>query len=70
MGLFEINDTTIRDLYHRAELESNRGSVNTRNFDYLDKSLLCYAREHNCSYDEALIFAKTGKKIGRLAKFN
>lgn len=68
MGLFDIDDDKLKALYHRAELEANRGFVDTRKYPYLDKALFIYAREHDCSYDEALIFAKTGKKMGRLAK--
>jgi hypothetical protein len=68
MGLFDIDDDNLKALYHRAEQEANRGFVNTRNYPYLDKALIIYARDHDCSYDEALIFAKTGKKMGRLAK--
>ena len=68
MGLFEIDDEKLKALYHRAELEANRGFVDTRKYPYLDKALLIYAKEHDCSYDDALIFAKTGKKMGRLAK--
>lgn len=68
MGLFNIDDDVrIRDLYHRAELEANRGFFNTRDYPYLDKALYMYAKDHDCSYDDALIFAKTGKKTGRLA---
>ena len=29
--------------------------------------IIQYARENDCSYDDALILAKTGKKMGRLA---
>ena len=54
-------------LYHRAGLECNRGYMDARKYPYLDKAIFIYAREHNCSYDDALIFAKTGKKMGRLA---
>lgn len=68
MGLFDIDDDKLKALYHRAELEANRGFVDTRKYPYLDKALFIYAREHDCSYDEALIFAKTGKKMGKLAK--
>lgn len=72
MGLFEaifdIDDDKLKALYHRAWLESNRGAVNTRQYPYLDRALIQYARKYNCSYDEALIFAKTGKKLGRLAE--
>lgn len=70
MGIFDIDDDKLRALYHRAELEANRGFVDTRKYPYLDKALYIYAKEHNCSYDEALVFAKTGKKMGRLASEN
>ncbi|SNU04627.1 hypothetical protein SAMN06297422_101169 [Lachnospiraceae bacterium] len=70
MGIFDIDDDKLRALYHRAELEANRGFVDTRKYPYLDKALYIYAKEHNCSYDEALVFAKTGKKMGRLASGN
>lgn len=36
--------------------------------DWQNCELYIYAREHNCSYDDALIFAKTGKKMGKLAE--
>ncbi|MBO4374458.1 MAG: hypothetical protein J5829_05070 [Lachnospiraceae bacterium] len=68
MGLFDVDDDKLRAFYHRAELEANRGFVDTRKYPYLDKALFIYAKEHNCSYDDALIFAKTGKKMGRLAE--
>ena len=66
MGLFDITDEKLQAFYHRAWLEANRGFVDTRKYPYLDKALFIYAKEHECSYDEALIFAKTGKKMGRL----
>ena len=69
MGIFDIDDDKLRVFYHRAELEANRGFVDTRKYPYLDKALYIYAKEHNCSYDEALVFAKTGKKMGRLADY-
>ena len=68
MGLFDITDEKLRAFYHRAWLEADRGKVDTRKYPYLDKALLIYAKEHHCSYDEALIFAKTGKKLGRLSE--
>ena len=67
MGLFDYDEERIKGLYHRAWLEANRGFVDTRKYDYLDKALYMFAKENNCSYDEALILAKTGKKTGRLA---
>ena len=68
MGLFDIDDEKLRAFYHRAWQEANRGFVDTRKYQYLDKALYIYAKENNCSYDEALIFGKTGEKMGRLAK--
>ena len=66
-ALFGVDDTRLQALYHRAWLEVNRGYVDPRKFPDLDRAIIIYAREHNCSYDDALIFAKTGKKPGRLA---
>ncbi len=67
MGLFDVTDEKLQAFYHRAWLEANRGFVDPRKYPYLDKALFIYAKEHNCSYDEALILAKTGEKTGRLA---
>ena len=66
-ALFEVTDERLQALYHRAWLETNRGFVDTRKFPDLDKAIFIYAREHNCAYDDALVFAKTGKKTGKLA---
>lgn len=63
MGLFDIDDDKLRALYHRAWLEANRGFVDTRKYPYLDHAIIQYARKYGCTYDEALIFAKTGKKM-------
>lgn len=68
MGMFDIDDDKIKALYHRAWLEANRGFVETRKYPYLDRALYIYAMDHDCSYDEALIFAKTGEKMGGLAE--
>ncbi len=43
------------------------GFVDPRKHSYLEDELNAYAAEHNCSYDEALTLAMTGKKTGRLA---
>ena len=67
MGLFDITEEKLKAFYHRAWLECNRGYVDTRKYPYLDRALFLFARENNCSYDEALVLAKTGKRIGRLA---
>lgn len=66
MGIFDIDDAKLQAFYHRAWLEANWGFVDPRKYPYLDKALYVYAKEHECSYDEALIFAKTGKKMGKL----
>lgn len=63
MGIFDMTDDKIRALYHRAWLEANRGFVEFRKYPYLEHALYQYARENNCTLDEALIFAKTGKKL-------
>lgn len=68
MGLVDVDEDKIKAFYHRAWLECNRGFVDPRKYPYLDKALIQFARENGCSYDEALIFAKTGKRMGRLAK--
>ncbi len=68
MGLFDIDDDKLKAFYHRAWLEADRGFVDPRKFPYLDKALFIYAKEHDCSYDEALIFAKTDQKMGRLTE--
>ena len=68
MGLFDVDDDKLKAFYHRAWLEADRGFVDPRKYPYLDKAIYIYAKEHDCSYDEALIFAKTGEKMGRLAE--
>lgn len=65
MGIFDYDEERIQLLYHRAWLEANRGFVDTRKYPYLDKALFIYAKEHGCSYDEALVLAKTGKHMGK-----
>ena len=70
MGIFDPTEDRIKGLYHRAWLEANRGFVDPRKYPYLDHALFVFARENNCSYDEALILAKTGKRTGRLADIN
>ena len=67
MRLFEyiisVNDNQLRDYFHRAWLEANRGYVDPRKYPYLDKAIYVYARDHDCSYDDAYLFAKTGVKM-------
>ncbi len=66
MGLFDVSDAELRAFYHRAWHECNMGFVDPRRFPYLDQALMMYAKDHHCSYDDALIFAKTGEKRGSL----
>ncbi len=66
-AILSVDDTKLQAFYHRAWLEADRGYVDPRKYPYLDRAIFIYAREHECTYDEALIFAKTGKKLGRLA---
>ena len=66
MGLFEITDEKLQMFYHKAWLAANRGYVDPKKYQDLDRALFIYAKEHECSYDEALLFAKTGEKTGRL----
>ena len=63
MGLFDINDEKLQALYHRALVEANYGFVNPRKYPYLDRAIMQYSRENGCSYDQALILAKTGNKM-------
>ncbi len=62
MGLFDVDENKLQGFYHRAWLEANRGFVDPRKYPYLNKALIQYARENNCSYDYALCIAKTGRK--------
>ena len=59
--MFDV-DEELQGFYHRAWLEANRGFVDPRKYPYLHKAIYMYAREHGCTYDDALILAKTGKR--------
>lgn len=63
MGLFDVDDKKLQDYYHRAWLEANRGYVDVRKYPYLEKALYQYCREHGCTLDQAIIVAKTGKRL-------
>ncbi len=67
MGFFSSDENRLQDYYHKAWHEENMGFVDPRKHSYLEDELNAYAAEHNCSYDEALTLAMTGKKTGRLA---
>ncbi len=60
--LFGTSDTRLMDAYQRAWWEADRGYVDPYKYPYLDRELNLYAKENNCSYKDAYIFAKTGKK--------
>ena len=66
MELFDIDEKK-QVLYHRAIVELGYGFVDPRKYSYLDRALFVFAGNHHCSYDEALILAKIGKRTGRLA---
>ena len=61
-------DQVLKAAYKRAWYEANRGFVNPRDYPELNRAVQAYAIRNHCSYDEAYIFAKTGKKMGRLAE--
>ena len=63
MGIFDVNEDRIKALYKKAWYDCDRGFVNSREHPELDHALTQFARENNCSYDEAYILAKTGKKM-------
>ncbi len=62
MGLFDMDEQKIQALYHRAWVESGRGFVDPRKYPYLNKALIQYARENHCSFDEAWMLAKNGRR--------
>ena len=57
--MFEVNEEKIRDLYHRAWIESGMNQVNPRKYPYLDRALTAYARQNGCSYDQAYRTVRT-----------
>ncbi len=63
MGIFDINEDRIKALYKRAWYDCDRGFVDSRKYPELDHALNQFARENNCTYDEAYILAKTGKRL-------
>lgn len=67
-ALFSVSDSQLQALYNRAWIEADRGFVDPYDYPYLDRAIYIYAREHDCTYDDAYVFAKTGMKIGRLAE--
>ncbi len=67
MGLFDINDDRLQAMYNKAWVDEGHGFVDPRNHPELDHELMAYATYNNCSYDEALTLAMTGKRTGRLA---
>ena len=62
-AILSVDDTKLQAFYHRAWLEADRGFVDPRKYPYLDRAIFIYAREHECTYDEAYLLAKTGKKF-------
>ena len=67
MGLFDITEERLKVLYKRAWYDCGRGFVDSRKHPELDRALTHFAIQNKCSYDEAYLLAKTGKRFGRLA---
>lgn len=67
MGLFDVTEGFLQAAYKRAWYACGRGFVDSRKYPELDRALTQFAIQNNCSYDEAYLLAKTGKRFGRLA---
>ncbi len=63
MGILDVDENRIKALYKRAWYDCDRGYVDPNNCPELDHALIQFATENNCTYDEAYILAKTGKKM-------
>ena len=63
----DYENQVLKATYKRAWYQANRGFVNPRDYPELNREVQAYAIRNHCSYDEAYIFAKTVKKMGRLA---
>ncbi len=63
MGILDVDENRIKALYKRAWYDCDRGYVDPHNYPELDHALVQFATENNCTYDEAYILAKTGKKM-------
>ncbi len=63
MGIFDVDEERIKALYKKAWYDCDRGFVDANDHPELDHALNQFARENNCTYDEAYILAKTGKKM-------
>ena len=62
MGLFTgANRGTIQAMYHRANKEADGGFVDPKRYDYLRRELQLYAKQNNCSMNDAIRDAKTFK---------
>ncbi len=68
MGLFDVDEKKLQALYHRAWVECGRGFVDAKKYTYLDHAIRQFAIENRCSYDDAYILAKTGNRVGGLAR--
>ncbi|MDO4978282.1 MAG: hypothetical protein Q4E53_13605 [Eubacteriales bacterium] len=59
MGIFDVDEQKLRNMYKRGWVEANHGFVNPHKYPYLEKALIQYARENKCSFDQALRIAKS-----------
>ncbi len=66
--LFGMDDDRLRMIYDKAVIDANGDVSKAERSAEVDQALCMYVDQHNCSYDEALILAATGKRTGKLAK--
>lgn len=59
MGIFTVDDRTLKALYKRAYIEAKGNFVDVRKYPYLDNAIEQYCRENKCSRDYAIRIAKT-----------
>ena len=68
MDINDMTDEELKNNYNIVRYKADRDSTDAETKYYLNKEVLAYAREHNCTYDDAYTFLKTGEKTGRLIK--
>ena len=61
----KITKEQIHALYFNEIAKQGTTNVNTRRNPLLNEALARYAKENGCTYDEALLEARTGRNIGK-----
>ncbi len=60
MGLFfGASNASVQAMQKRAFVESKGGAVDPRKYEYLDRELRLYAKQNNCSYNDAVRVSKS-----------